>query len=654
MKPNLAERTITGNVTGEDVRMGFAKGAENHLMGLLANMYSDLELAVIREYSTNARDSHIEAGCPDRPIEVMTGTPLQPYLLSIKDYGVGLSKDDIVKVYSQYGASTKRDSNDVNGMLGIGSKAGLTYAAQFTVVAVKDHKRTVINVSRAQDGSNAMTIVQHTDTTEPNGVEVQIPLKSGNQIAAKANKFFAFWPEGSVLINGAAPKRDFSDALKLTDDLMIVKSNSRYGALESTVVMGYVPYPAGDKLGHYSLGIPHGYAVIARVPIGAVDFAPSREALMFTSITDRTLDAVAKEVRTEMVKAVQRKIEEAPTRPAAVKAVNEWKALLGRNKPAAFHHKGTVLPTTITRPVAEKMLLTSAASYRLAAASNQHVIDIEYVTQALFITGYNMSSHTATHKKKTLQWIEKNRPSMAITNIVLCSWNLDTTWIEKDRVVDWATVNAEKLPSRTSGSTSTRLPGSYDIVERKSKGLRTTSRTEVKGSDLDTNKPFFYIHGNLSAGYRFTPILDQLYDDGYTVVCLPANRIDKFKRDNPTVLLADDAVKQAHGKWLNTLTLDQRKALAAHHKGHMRSYGVLAGLKGLLDPALVEAANLSKIDLSQILKAERVYMNQGIDTKYDAWTNPLDNYLLWDMHKAHYFSKAMVEYLNLVYEKHNS
>ena len=42
-----------------------------HIFGILRNkLYSDKPLAIIREYCTNAFDAHIEAGIPERPIEV--------------------------------------------------------------------------------------------------------------------------------------------------------------------------------------------------------------------------------------------------------------------------------------------------------------------------------------------------------------------------------------------------------------------------------------------------------------------------------------------------------------------------------------------------------------------------------------------------------
>jgi hypothetical protein len=118
------ELDVTSTIEGEETPLSIDPGSVNNLMALLTDMYSDPELAIVREYSTNARDSHIAAGVTD-PIEVYTPTVLEP-MLRIVDHGVGLSADDIRDIYSRYGLSTKAESNDYNGVLGLGCKSALT------------------------------------------------------------------------------------------------------------------------------------------------------------------------------------------------------------------------------------------------------------------------------------------------------------------------------------------------------------------------------------------------------------------------------------------------------------------------------------------------------------------------------------------------
>ena len=80
------KRQYDGNLEGETINVGIAD--VRLIIDRLTDMYADRETAVIREYSCNALDAHIEAGVT-APIEVSTPGPMEPFL-TIRDYGVGL------------------------------------------------------------------------------------------------------------------------------------------------------------------------------------------------------------------------------------------------------------------------------------------------------------------------------------------------------------------------------------------------------------------------------------------------------------------------------------------------------------------------------------------------------------------------------------
>ena len=73
----------------------------------LIRMYSNPRLAALREYTSNARDSHKQSGYKG-PVEVTLPSALHPFL-TIKDYGLGLSREEI-KGFGQFGRSTKAGS----------------------------------------------------------------------------------------------------------------------------------------------------------------------------------------------------------------------------------------------------------------------------------------------------------------------------------------------------------------------------------------------------------------------------------------------------------------------------------------------------------------------------------------------------------------
>mgnify|MGYP001258182542 FL=1 len=88
---------------------------------LSSGLYSDRIKAIIRELSCNAVDAHVMAKNSE-PFLVHLPSNLEPWF-SVRDYGIGLSENDVMNLYSTYFESTKTESNDQIGALGLGSKS---------------------------------------------------------------------------------------------------------------------------------------------------------------------------------------------------------------------------------------------------------------------------------------------------------------------------------------------------------------------------------------------------------------------------------------------------------------------------------------------------------------------------------------------------
>ncbi len=99
---------------------------------LMDGLYSRKIEAVVREISTNAQDSHTEAGWPTRPFLVQLPTVFRA-TFSVRDYGVGMPHAQVMDRYSTLFDSTKDQSNDQVGMLGLGSKSPFAYTDGFTL-----------------------------------------------------------------------------------------------------------------------------------------------------------------------------------------------------------------------------------------------------------------------------------------------------------------------------------------------------------------------------------------------------------------------------------------------------------------------------------------------------------------------------------------
>ena len=72
---------------------------------LSSGLYANKVRAIIRELSCNAVDSHVAAGKHNTTFDVHLPNSIEPYF-SIRDYGTGLSHDQVTNIYNTYFEST--------------------------------------------------------------------------------------------------------------------------------------------------------------------------------------------------------------------------------------------------------------------------------------------------------------------------------------------------------------------------------------------------------------------------------------------------------------------------------------------------------------------------------------------------------------------
>lgn len=213
-----------------------------HVFSILrSSLYSDKALAMIREYCTNAQDAHIDSGKKDLPIQVKLPTLLDN-TLTIRDFGKGLSNDGIFSVFNSYGESTKRDTDDLVGMLGIGSKSAFSYVNDFTI---KSYNNGLLSVYIAYiDETNIGKIsLIHTEPTSESGLEICITI-STNHIRSYNDTFSEylsrFKPTPKVL-----NYHDFENLVKSNTRKFVV-SHDNWGIISgggrNIVRMGNVDY----------------------------------------------------------------------------------------------------------------------------------------------------------------------------------------------------------------------------------------------------------------------------------------------------------------------------------------------------------------------------------------------------------------------------
>ena len=134
---------------------------------LSSKLYSDANMAVVRELLCNAYDSHKACGKQDVPIHVQLPSYLNKNFI-IRDYGLGLSKEDVIDLYTTFFHSTKADSNDFTGCFGLGSKTPFSYTDAFTVTSYWNGTKYSF-VAAKKDGYPNIYCINEEDTDECNG-----------------------------------------------------------------------------------------------------------------------------------------------------------------------------------------------------------------------------------------------------------------------------------------------------------------------------------------------------------------------------------------------------------------------------------------------------------------------------------------------------
>ena len=143
---------------------------------LSSGLYANKIRAIIREYSCNAVDSHTEAGNLETPFDVHLPNSLEPWF-SVRDYGVGLDEQQVRDIFTTYFESTKNNTDELIGGLGLGSKSAFSYTDNFTIVAVKNGVKRVFTAFINEHGVPSIAPMGEEDSNEPNGVEIRFAVE---------------------------------------------------------------------------------------------------------------------------------------------------------------------------------------------------------------------------------------------------------------------------------------------------------------------------------------------------------------------------------------------------------------------------------------------------------------------------------------------
>ena len=196
----LADKTVVNHNRGIQNANQFTIQQSAKMFNILSNsLYSDKVMAVIRELSTNAYDSHVASGNTD-PFRVKLPTDTDPIFM-VRDYGTGLSQQDMESLYTTYGASNKNTSNDFVGCLGLGSKSPFAYTKSFSTNSYFNGKKYMYVAAMDEVGVPTLNHLGTFDTDEPNGLEISFAVSRYDvrEFSSKAQRVFHYFKNKPIL-----------------------------------------------------------------------------------------------------------------------------------------------------------------------------------------------------------------------------------------------------------------------------------------------------------------------------------------------------------------------------------------------------------------------------------------------------------------------
>lgn len=270
------------------------------------SLYTHKKRAVIREYSTNAYDSHIDAGVENKPFRIHIPTKLEPFF-EVQDYGIGMDNDAVMNTFTTFFMSTKENDNNKVGCLGLGSKSAYGVSDQFSLVCIKDGVLRKYSCYKNKTGMPEVSLKSESPTNLGNGVTIKIPVAVEDvnlwkQEAIDIIARFDVLPEhnlgdfDTILLT---EKFNFNQEVKHKGSVVNLKGSGIH-----QVIMGNVAYPIenitsyikGKGLRELYNNISHEIDIHLYLPLGELSIAPSREGLSLDYYTKRNLTKVITKV----------------------------------------------------------------------------------------------------------------------------------------------------------------------------------------------------------------------------------------------------------------------------------------------------------------------------------------------------------------------
>ena len=287
----------------------FRVGNASTVMMLLSKLYSNPIQTLTQEYLCNGRDAARAAKRGDKPLLVLLPTESKP-TLKIRDYGIGVSEENVRDVLVAYGESTKRESDEQTGGFGIGLKAGLVYTDNFTIITYMGGQARHYVCHVGENKIPQLDLNHEGPTIEADGTEIQIAVKKEDieSFCNAVERATCLWDVKPEFISDAIY---YSEPLLSMDGVKFCKETPGFRNNAVYLAVDGIPYEVDSRFDalkeveafknrlSWSRDFHH---VVIHCGNKDVDVTPSRETLQDTPDTVAGIKKFLNKAQKEMTK----------------------------------------------------------------------------------------------------------------------------------------------------------------------------------------------------------------------------------------------------------------------------------------------------------------------------------------------------------------
>lgn len=272
---------------------------------LSTSLYSNKELAVLFELGANCSDAHALNGSQTKPWDLICPTTLDP-TIRFRDYGPGLSEDQVYSLLTTYGESTKANSNEYIGAYGIGSKSPAAVTSNWTVISRFEGVLSEYLVFIDQNGVPSLSKIREA-SDDVSGLEVIIPVTP--------NRFYLWTDKIKIAYANYDVRPNVINYSPTYPEKYTTLSGTNWKLHGAVTYGNQVKFITTQREYNFSDSVKHEFekedfmkllstSVSVNFPIGSLETSLSREDIQYTRHTveniRKTMRQVFSDIRSEI------------------------------------------------------------------------------------------------------------------------------------------------------------------------------------------------------------------------------------------------------------------------------------------------------------------------------------------------------------------